>query len=88
MPQIDKLFYQALGKRITSHRKELGLTESKLAQALNISQQTMAHYEVGRLRISAELLTTLAKVLSVNVETLLEESTPQTATNRGPASLL
>ncbi|MFT5529149.1 MAG: DNA-binding XRE family transcriptional regulator [Alteromonadaceae bacterium] len=88
MPQIDKLFYQALGKRIASHRKELGLTQTKLAQALDISQQTMAHYEVGRLRISVELLTTLAKVLSVNVETLLEEPTPQTATKRGPTSLL
>ena len=88
MPQIDKLFYQALGKRIALHRKELGLTQTKLAKTLDISQQTMAHYEVGRLRISVELLTTLARVLSINVETLLEEPAPETATKRGPTSLM
>ena len=88
MPQIDKLFYQALGQRIAMHRKELGLTQTTLAKALAISQQTIAHYEVGRLRISVELLMALAAVLSVSVETLLEEPTTNTAAKRGPTSLL
>ena len=48
----------------------------------------MAHYEVGRLRISVELLATLAKTLSVSVEELMEEPSVKTATKRGPTSLL
>jgi len=88
MPKIDKVFYQALGQRIATYRKELGFTQTQLAKILDISQQTMAHYEVGRLRISVELLATLAKTLSVSVEELMEEPSMKTATKRGPTSLL
>lgn len=48
----------------------------------------MAHYEVGRLRISVEMLTTLAKTLGVSVEQLLEDDVPTKAAKRGPSSLL
>ena len=88
MPKIDKIFYQALGQRIATHRKALGLTQTQLAKILDISQQTMAHYEVGRLRISVELLATLARTLSVSVEELMEDPSVKTATKRGPTSLL
>ncbi|WP_368502016.1 helix-turn-helix transcriptional regulator [Photobacterium sp. 1_MG-2023] len=33
-------------------RKALGLTQNQVAEQLGISQQTLAHYEVGRLRIA------------------------------------
>jgi len=52
----------------------------------------MAFYEVGRLRISVEMLTTLAAKIGVSVEQLLEEDPLQTgsskAAKRGPSSLL
>ena len=82
------LFYQELGKRIAEQRKALGLTQTQLAEALGISQQTMAHYEVGRLRIAVAMLTTLAKTLRVSVETLLEEQPKAAKAKRGPASTL
>jgi transcriptional regulator with XRE-family HTH domain len=88
MPTIDKQFYLALGQRIASYRKAVELTQTQLAEVLGISQKTMAHYEVGRLRISVEMLTTLAKTLGVSVEQLLEDDVPTKAAKRGPTSLL
>ncbi|MDX1487525.1 MAG: helix-turn-helix transcriptional regulator [Acidiferrobacterales bacterium] len=56
----DKRFYQALGKRIAERRKAQGLTQVELAERLGISQQTLAHYEVGRLRVAVAMLPALA----------------------------
>jgi len=88
MPPKDKHFYQALGQRIAQHRKAQALTQRQLADILGISQQTMAHYEGGHLRISVELLTTLAKVVSVPVEDLIGEKTATKNKKRGPTSAL
>ena len=43
----DKAFYQAMGKRLAQFRKAQNMTQTQLAEALGISQQTMAHYEGG-----------------------------------------
>lgn len=88
MSSIDKLFYQELGQRIAAFRKAQEITQVQLAEILGISQQTVAHYEVGRLRISVELLTVLAKTLSVSIEELIEAPPLNNATKRGPTSLL
>ncbi|WP_315942821.1 helix-turn-helix transcriptional regulator [Pseudoalteromonas holothuriae] len=88
MSTIDKQFYLELGQRIASYRKAVDMTQTQLAEVLGISQKTMAHYKVGRLRISVEMLTNLAKTLGVSVEQLLEDDVPTKATKRGPTSLL
>lgn len=88
MTPDDKLFYQVLGRRIAKARKDQGLTQTQLAEVLGISQQTMAHYEVGRLRIAVALLMTTAKALEVAVEVLLNEEPKATKGKRGPTSKL
>ena len=88
MASKDKLFYQQMGQRIAQFRKAQDLTQQQLAKILDISQQTMAHYEVGRLRVAVAMLPVLANALSVSVEELLEEQTTGTATKRGPISKL
>ena len=88
MTPNDKLFYQKLGQRIAQFRKAQGLTQQQLAEILEISQQTMAHYEVGRLRIAVVLLPALTKALGISVEELLEESPKTAKGKRGPASTL
>ncbi len=88
MPPKDKLFYQALGQRIAQHRKAQTLTQRQLADILGVSQQTMAHYEGGHLRISVELLTALAKVVSIPVEDLIGEQAAAKNKKRGPTSTL
>lgn len=82
----DKRFYQALGQRVAELRKAQDLTQVQLADRLGISQQTLAHYEVGRLRIAVAMLPALAKELAVSVETLVGTPTPKN--KRGPAPKL
>ncbi len=88
MATDDKLFYQALGQRIAQFRKARGLTQQQLAETLGIAQQTMAHYEGGRLRIAVALLPALTKALAITVEELLEEAPKAAKGKRGLASTL
>lgn len=67
----EKKFFQELGKRVAERRKEQDLTQAQLAELLGISQQSVASYEVGRLRIPASMLPRLAEVLAVPVDALL-----------------
>ena len=88
MTPTDKQFYQDLGQRIAQYRKAQNLTQQQLAEILEISQQTMAHYEGGRLRVAVVMLPPLAKALSMSVEELLQEETGATKNKRSPASKL
>lgn len=85
MVSTDKTFYAALGQRIAEQRKRLGLTQQQLADTLGIAQQTLAHYEVGRLRVAAALLPQLSQELGLSLEELLGESTKG---KHGPAPRL
>ena len=50
--------------------------------------QTLAHYEVGRLRIAVSTLRLLAETLDVNIEELINEQKKQTKNKRGPTPKL
>lgn len=88
MAPKDKQYYQALGQRVAAFRKAQNLTQQKLAEILEISQQTMAHYEVGRLRVAVSMLPTLARILAVSVEDLVDVPVDNKKCKRGPASRL
>ncbi|WP_279029186.1 helix-turn-helix domain-containing protein [Gibbsiella quercinecans] len=77
-----------LGKRITALRKEAGLTQVQLAQALNVSQQAVQSWEAGRRRIQISVLPAVARLLSVSLEGLLGEEAENAPRKRGPASRL
>ncbi|MET1257330.1 helix-turn-helix domain-containing protein [Aliikangiella maris] len=87
MTPQDKVYYQELGQRIAQYRKAQNLTQVQLADILGISQQTMAHYEGGRLRIAVSTLLPLAKELEVSIEELVGEVTTAKK-KRGPTSKL
>ena len=82
----DRGFYRALGQRVATARKASGLTQTQLAEQLGIAQQTLAHYEMGRLRVAVALLPPMARTLGVAVEDLMGEEAP--AAKRGPAPKL
>ena len=86
MTQDEKKFFRDIGARVAELRKEQGLTQEGLAELLGVSQQSVAAYEVGRLRIALSMLPKLAKVLGVSVESLLGED--QKPAKRGPAPKL
>jgi len=88
MTPTDKQFYQEFGQRIAQYRKAQNLTQQQLAKILSISQQTMAHYEGGKLRVAVVMLPPLAKAIGVTVEELLQEEANATKSKRGPASKL
>ena len=79
-------FFLKFGQRLALLRKERGLTQIQVADALGISQQQLLSFEKGRRRIPASLLPTLAALLDVSVDDLLGLTSPKT--KRGPSSKL
>ena len=41
---------QPLNQRIAKARKDLGLTQEQVAKAMNVSRQTVSHWETGRIQ--------------------------------------
>jgi transcriptional regulator with XRE-family HTH domain len=87
MAVTDKAFYVQLGARIAAARKAAGLTQVQLAEALGIAQQTLAHYEGGKLRVAVALLPQLAELLGVSAEELIGTNSRR-AGKRGPTPQL
>ena len=85
----DESFFKELGARIAQARKEHSITQVQLAATLGIAQQTLAHYEGGRLRLPASLLPALAQELQLPVEDLLgQRSAAKARAKRGPVPAL
>ena len=82
----EKAFFVQLGSRIAQLRKEQGITQVQLAEWLNVSQQTVNAYEVGRRRMAVSALPTIAKLLGVSLEELIGE--PLKPSKRGPTPKL
>lgn len=56
---------QPLNQRITEARKALGLTQEQVAEAMNVSRQTVSHWENGRVQpdnVTAKQLFALLKI--------------------------
>lgn len=60
-----------LGKRLKELRELKGLTQQELAGIMNLSQQTIGHYEVGRAKPDADTLNLLATYFGTTVDYLL-----------------
>lgn len=84
MAPAENAFYRQLGRRIAERRKALGITQVQLAETLGIAQQTMAHYEGGRVRFAAGLLPLLAETLHASIEELIGEASATKPGRRGP----
>ena len=73
-----------MGKRIASLRKARNLTQTQMAEALGVTQQTVQAYEAGSRRIPVSALPTVARTLSVSPMELFGEE-PQGKAARGTA---
>jgi transcriptional regulator with XRE-family HTH domain len=71
MTPADRQFGKELGRRLAQLRQEAGLTQHTVAAHLGIAQQTLAHYEVGRLRLPVALVPRLAALFAVSTDALL-----------------
>ena len=66
--KYEKLPYE----RIRSLRIDKNLTQSNIAEKLNLKQNTYSQYEIGVLRYPVEVLIKLAKFYGTSVDYLLE----------------
>ena len=83
----ERAFFVAMGERIASLRKARNLTQTQLAEALGVTQQTVQAYEAGTRRIPVSALPTVARTLSASLMVLFGEERDAhktTARRRGP----
>ena len=57
--------------RLVEARKAMGLSQQKLANKMDVHQQTVAFWEVDRMHPKADMLAKLAQVLGVSTDFLL-----------------
>lgn len=69
----ERALFVAMGKRITKLRKAHNLTQTQLAEALGVTQQTVQAYEAGSRRIPVSALPMVARTLSVSLMELFGE---------------
>ena len=60
-----------LGARIASLRRDVGMSQAQLANALGISPSAMGMYEQGRREPSIETLVAMAQIFQVSTDYLL-----------------
>ena len=56
-----------VGRRVRERRREIGMSQTKLGNALGIAFQQIQKYEVGTNRVAAGRLWDIAKALEVDV---------------------
>lgn len=84
---MNRPLRQILGERIHLARRRLGLSQVELATRADISPTTLNRVELGRQKLYAETLVTLARILGVSVDYLVgmtEDDRPRTRQNRQP----
>ena len=68
MPSADM---KALGIQVRVARKEVGLTQSQLAERCHVSTKHIANIEKGSMNPSYEILLAIARVLPVSLDALI-----------------
>jgi transcriptional regulator with XRE-family HTH domain len=68
---MDRPLRQILGERIHLTRRRAGLSQVELAARADISPTTLNRVELGRQKLYAETLVTLAQILGVSVDYLV-----------------
>ena len=63
--------YIEFGRRLASTRQNSKLSQSQIAQKLNIAQSTYAGYEKGVRKIPLEIIVQLSKILNISPTVLI-----------------
>lgn len=67
----DHVLLKEMGARISAKRKELKLTQEKLAELMDVSVQMISNLELGKKAIRPENLIKLSEVLHTSTDYLL-----------------
>jgi len=68
LPQITTA---RIGKRLADVRKAKGLTQTQLANIIGIKQYLVSAYEIGRLALSADMLTRFCTALKCSSDSII-----------------
>lgn len=67
----SRIYFAALGRRITKLRKSRGYTQAEFARALGVSQQAVFAYELGDRRTSVLVLERIATLYGMSVDQVI-----------------
>lgn len=73
------LDYKAIGRRIKYFRTQKIMTQSSLAERLNVTDKYICSVENGRTKVSLPRLYEIADVLDVDITFLLKDVNPESA---------
>ena len=68
---LEKKFLKKFGRRIQHLRKKAGLTQSELAEKIDVSQEVISRVECGHAGVKLSRLALMAKALGVKPKELL-----------------
>ena len=83
---MDENFNIHLGKKLRMRRLSLGLTQTKVANAINVTFQQIQKYEKGTNGVSSSRLMQLSNFLKVPITYFYEDYTVSQATVDSPDS--
>lgn len=67
----DEMLLRDMGRRVYLRRKELGMTQEQVAEALDVSLQMVSNLELGKKAIRPENLIKLTRTLHISADYLL-----------------
>jgi transcriptional regulator with XRE-family HTH domain len=77
----------AYGTHLATLRATVGLSQQQVAEAVGVRQSTVATWERSARPPKGDILPALAKILGVDLQTLIQCDEPKAAPNRrGPSS--
>ena len=79
---MSALLNQHLGKKLRLRRTSLGLTQTQVAQAINVTFQQIQKYEKGTNGVSSARLLQLANFLKVEIKFFFEDYQDFSAANQ------
>lgn len=71
---MAEINYTAIGKRIKSYRKKLGITQAKTGEKSGVEPSNISHIERGATKVSLPTLLKIANSLEVSLDDLVYDS--------------
>jgi len=66
-----------IGMKIRNRRRELGLSQERLAEAIGITYQQLQRYEGGKGHLNTDRLQALTGALNITISYLFEETSEE-----------
>ncbi len=78
-----------LGNKMAQKRKDLGITQTELADSLNVTRQTVSRWEAGSVMPDIDKIADIASLLGVSCDYLLKDDVrEETGAAGGPGRLM